>query len=138
MGLHKILKIVAAILGVLGIVYAIRLWFAGEGASEAMIGQYLMIAYVIMGIVLLFVVIFVLKGIAAGDIKKTLITIGVFAAIVLISYLMANGVETELKDGKMLSASGSKWIGAGLYAFYFLAIVAIGSMIYSGIKKLAN
>ena len=138
MGLHKILKIVAAILGIAGSVYAIRLWFAGEGASEAMIGQYLMIAYVIMGIVLLFVVIFVLKGIAAGDIKKTLITIGVFAAIVLISYLMANGVETELKDGKMLSASGSKWIGAGLYAFYFLAVVAIGSMIYSGIKKLAN
>jgi hypothetical protein len=41
-----------------------------------------------------------------------------------------------MKDGEMLSASGSKWVGTGLYTFYFLAIIAIGTMIVTGAKKI--
>ena len=47
----------------------------------------------------------------------------------------ANGVETPMKDGEILSASGSKWVGTGLYLFYFLLVIALGLMLYTGIKK---
>jgi len=64
--------------------------------------------------------------------------IGVVAFVIIlgIGYAMASGVETEMKDGEILSASGSKMVGAGLYAFYFLAAIAVGLMILSGVKKL--
>jgi hypothetical protein len=74
----------------------------------------------------------------AGDIKKTLIVVGAFLAIVIISYVLAEGVETEMRDGEILSANGSKWVSAGLYVFYILGVVAIGSMVLSGVKKLIS
>jgi hypothetical protein len=43
-----------------------------------------------------------------------------------------------MQDGEMLSASGSKWVGTGLYAFYIMAILAIGAMVFSGIKKVTK
>ena len=40
-----------------------------------------------------------------------------------------------MKDGELLSASGSRWVGTGLRTFYILAIVAVGVMLYSGVKR---
>jgi hypothetical protein len=48
----------------------------------------------------------------------------------------ANGVETPLRDGEVLSASGSKWVGTGLYLFYFLVLIAAGIMLFTGVKKM--
>ena len=53
-----------------------------------------------------------------------------------ISYALSDGVETPMKDGEMLSASGSRWVGTGLRMFYILAALAILSMILSGAKKI--
>jgi hypothetical protein len=47
-------------------------------------------------------------------------------------------METPLKDGEVLSASGSRWVGAGIRTFYILAVVAILSMAFSGVKKILN
>jgi hypothetical protein len=74
----------------------------------------------------------------AGDIKKTLITVGAFLLVVLISYVTADGAETVMKDGKILSESGSKWISTGINAFVLLGIIAIGSMVSGGVKKIIS
>ena len=136
MKLHKILKIVAAILGVLGIVYALMITSTGEDTSEAVISQYITIAYVTMIVITLLVLVFVFKGLAGGDIKKTLISVGAFVGVILIAYLMSSGDEIPLKDGGVLSASGSKWVGTGLHAFYLLTFIAIGAMVFTGVKKI--
>jgi hypothetical protein len=130
MGLHKVLKIVALLLAVGGIVSLLMVLLNGQGLDAQMY-----IAYVTLALVVLLVMIFVLKGLAAGNLKRTLISVGVFLLIVAIAYGMANGVETKMRDGEILSASGSQWVGTGLNTFYILAIVAIGSMIFSGIKN---
>lgn len=130
MGLHKVLRIVALLLAVGGIVSLLMVLLNGQGLDAQMY-----IAYITLALVVLLVLIFVLKGLAAGNIKRTLISIGFFLLIVAIAYGMANGVETEMRDGEVLSASGSQWVGTGLNTFYILAVVAIGSMIYSGIKN---
>jgi hypothetical protein len=141
MGLHKILRIVALILSIAGIISLAMIVSKGDDVvkqtGEGLDG-FLYVAYLTLAIVLFFVVVFVLKGLMAGDIKKTLIVVGAFLAIVVISYVMAEGVETEMRDGEILSANGSKWVSAGLYVFYILGIVAIGSMVLSGIKKLIS
>jgi len=71
-----------------------------------------------------------------AGLKNAAIGIIAFIIIVGIGYVLADGVETKMKDGEMLSASGSKWVGTGLYAFYVLAATAVGLMFFSGIKKL--
>jgi hypothetical protein len=55
---------------------------------------------------------------------------------VVLSYLLSEGVETPLKDGEVLSESGSRWVGTGIRTFYILSIVAIGLMLFSGVSKI--
>lgn len=141
MALHKILKIVALILSIAGIVFLAMLIAKGDETVKATgegVDGYLYTAYAIFALVLLFVVFFVLKGIFSGNLKKTLLSVGAFLLVVVIGYVLADGVETQMRDGEVLSASGSKWVGAGLYVFYILAILAIGAMIFSGIKKMTT
>ena len=145
MGLHKILKYVALGLGVIGMILLARVIFAGNDAIKAsadvqasVVDPYIFISYVVLAIVLVLVLIYVLKGIFAGNIKKTLMAIGAFLAVFVIAYVLSNGVETPMKDGKILSESGSKLVGTGLRMFYILTIIAIGAMAWTGVKKLTN
>ncbi|MFT5436028.1 MAG: Na+/proline symporter [Ulvibacter sp.] len=141
MGLHKILKIVALLLSIAGVVSLAMIVSNGDDAVKATgegLDGFLYIAYIMFALVLFFVIIFVLKGLMAGDIKKTLITVGAFLVVIIISYLMADGVETLMKDGKTLSESGSKWISTGINAFVLLGLIAIGSMVFGGVKKIIS
>lgn len=141
MGLHKIIRIVALVLSLAGVISLAMIINAGDDAVKATgegVDGFMYVAYITFALVLFFVLIFVLKGLAAGNIKKTLMSIGVFVAVVAIAYGMSSGVETPLQDGEMLSAGGARWVGAGLRTFYILVILAIGSMAYGGIRKVMN
>ena len=70
--------------------------------------------------------------------KKAMISIGAFLAVVLIAFLFSSGDETPLKDGEVLSATGSRLVETGLRTFYFLVVIAAGAMIYSGVRRLKN
>lgn len=138
MGLHRILKIVGMLLSVVGAIFLAIIISKGDEvvkATGAGVDGFIYVAYFIFALVLFFVIVFGLKGLFSGNIKNTLIVIGVFIAIVLISYILADGTPMELNEGGMLSENGSKWVGAGLYTFYILAFIAIGAMILSGFKK---
>tara|TARA_R110002072_G_scaffold142804_2_gene288281 strand:+ start:1359 stop:1784 length:426 start_codon:yes stop_codon:yes gene_type:complete len=139
MGLHKIFKIIALILSLVGVVFFALLLSKGDDAVRATgegLDGFLYVAYIIFALIILMVVIFVLKGIFSGDIKKTLLSVGLFLAIVVISYVLADGTEVTMRDGEILSASGSKWVSTGLYVFYIMAFLAIASMVFSGITKI--
>ncbi|NJX16037.1 hypothetical protein [Tamlana crocina] len=142
MGLHKILKIVAFALAIIGAIFALMIMAGDEESAQSMSGNMLYVAYAVLGIVLLLVVLFVIKGLFAGNLKKTLLTVGVFLAIVFISYGISSGTDLNLKPfidkGADVTESTSKTVGAGLYTFYILAVLAIGSMLYGGAKKIFN
>ncbi|MFC4634698.1 hypothetical protein ACFO3O_12315 [Dokdonia ponticola] len=154
MGLHKILKIIVGVLGVVALIIAgVVASLDSEGLQETLkaangdvtaidvpssISYLMMIAYVVLALILVLVIIFVIKGLASGNAKNTLIGVGAFLAVIAVSYLLANGVETPMKDGEVLSANGSRWVGAGINAFYILASIAIGLMLFSGAKKLVK
>ena len=142
--MKKILTIVLGIVGVLSIVFLAMIISAGDeaiklGESSGTVNIFMYVAYLVLFLTLAFVVIFSLKNIFsnAETMKSTLKGVGIFALLALVCYFgFARGVETELKDGDMLSAGGSKLLGAGLYLFYFLLAIAGGSMLFFGIKKM--
>ena len=138
MGLHKIIKIVGLILSLIGAVILGMMIMEGDDVIKETgsgIDAFIYTAYVIFALVLIAVVIFGLKGLLSGNIKNTLIILGAFVVIVGVSYGLADNNQLTLANGELLTESNSKWIGAGLYTFYILAIIAIGSMIISGFKK---
>lgn len=148
--MHKILKIVALVLSLLGAVSLIRIFSDGDEVIKAaalegdtaLIDPMMVIAYVILVIVLVFVMFFVFKNLFsnASGLKSTLIGVGAFLAILFISYLISSGTDIDLepftKKGLDYDEGTSKYVGAGLYAFYALAVIALLSMAFSGVKKL--
>ena len=113
-----------------------------ESAADSMGSNVLYVTYAVLGLAILLVLVYVLKGLFSGDIKKTLMTVGLFLAIVVISFVMSSGSDLDLTPftakGLDITESTSKYVGAGLNAFYILAVVAIGSMLFSGVKKIFN
>ena len=146
MDLQKLLKIVAAVVGLLSIAFLVTIISKGDdaikaGDGAASVGTYMYVAYFILAAAVVSVVFFTLSNLIsnAANLKNTLIAIGAFTLLALICYfIFASGVETMLKDGTMLSVAQSKLVGAGLYLFYSLAFVAGGTMLFFGIKKSLN
>ncbi|WP_299776828.1 hypothetical protein [uncultured Formosa sp.] len=138
MSLHKILKIIVGVLSVIGIIFALMI----ITGNESMIDNMLYVTYLVLAIIIALVIVFVVKGLFEGDIKKTLLSVGAFVVILFISYAMSSGTDLDLTPfldkGMDVTESTSKYVGAGLFAFYGLAIIAIGSMVYANIKKLIN
>jgi len=142
--MKKILTIVLAIVGILSIAFLAMIISAGDDAVKAgdassSVNSIMYIGYVILGLTLAFVVIFSLKNILTNPdtLKSTLRSLGIFALLAVICYFgLAEGVETPLKDGGTLSEGGSKLLGAGLYLFYFLIVIAGASMLFYGVKKM--
>lgn len=140
MGLYKILKIVAFVLGALGAVALANLLFKGD-ATVIQTGEgldmFLTLSYITFIFTIAMVLIFVLRDLFTSDsIKSTLLGVGLLLVIVAVSYGIANGEAITMSDGNALSESGSRWISAGLNAFYILGIGAIAVMLLSEIKNL--
>jgi hypothetical protein len=142
--MKKVLTIILGIVGILSIVFLAMIISAGDeaielGEASTAVNTFMYIAYLVLFLTLLFVVVFSLINIFGNSekLKSTLKGLGVFALLALVCYFgLAQGVETPLKDGGTLSESGSKLLGAGLYLFYALILVAGGSMLFFGIKKM--
>ena len=144
--MHKILKIVAAVLGLLGIVFLVRIISAGDeaiksGESAGLVDPMAYVAYVILGIVLAFVVFFVVNNFFTNTagLTNTLIGVGAFAAVLIISYVVSGGDTRayKLQDG-IATEGQSHLVGAGLTAFYLLIVIAAAAMIFSGVKKILS
>ncbi len=149
MNLHKFLKILAGLLGLLGIVFLVRIISEGDEAIKsaalngdtAIVDPLAYVAYAIMAITILFVVFFVLKNLFTNTatLKNTLISVGVFAAVLVVAYVVSGGDSTPYFYNGVEATSGeSQMVGAGLIAFYILIAAAAIIMLLSGVKKLTN
>jgi vacuolar-type H+-ATPase subunit I/STV1 len=139
MALHKILKIITILLGAIGIVYLGMVIWEGDEAirasGDSLVGGFLWVAYITGFITLLLVVIFVIRGLATGNVKSTVIPIVAFLVIVLVAYMIADGTPMQLREGDTLSARGAKWVDTGLILFYITGAIAVVSMVIGSFKK---
>ncbi len=151
--MYKILKIVAGVLGLLGVVFLGRIMVAGdtalkddyklEAGNSAMVdgvfNPFATVAYIVLIMILAFVVFFVVKNLFEGGagLKNTLIGVGAFLVILFIAYAMSGGDTMQYKYNDTIATEGqSQLVGGGLLAFYILSVIAIGAMLFSGIKKM--
>ena len=148
MNFQNIIKIISGIIGVLGAIFLLRIMSTGDDQikMDASVGDFsivtplIMLAIFILSIAVLVTIIFSLRSLAANKnkLKKSLLMLGIFIFVIAISYGISDGVETPLKDGEILSANGSRWVGTGIRVFYILTVVAFVSMIFSSVKKLIS
>ena len=146
--MHKILKIVAAVLSLIGIVSLVRIIAAGDeaiktGGEDGLFEPMAWIGYITLGITILFVLIFALKNLFTNtaNLKNTLIGVGAFLAVLIIAYVVSGGdtMQYELQEDNTFASDGqSTMVGAGLVAFYILLAVAAITMIFSGVKKIIS
>ena len=146
MKIQNIIKIISAIISVLAAFFLLRIIGSGDDDIKmaATMGDFsavsplVELARIVIFITIATTLIFSLLGLFSDrtKLKKAAISIGLFLCVIGISYVLSEGVETPLKDGEVLSASGSKWVGTGIRTFYILAVIAISLMIFSGVTKI--
>ena len=146
MNIQTIVKIISAVFGLLGAIFLFRIIGAGDEEIKmaASMGDFgtvtplVSLAIAILSITVIVTVLFSLLSLASSPekLKKSLVFIGCFLLITGIAYAISSGVQTPMKDGEMLSASGSRWVETGLRMFYILATLAVLSMVFSGAKKI--
>ena len=146
MNTQKIFTFTALALAVIGLILQVVILSQGVDVIKlnALSGEYgivstmVTLALLVLAITFILTLVFSIGNLASDGkkLKKALISIGAFAAVVLVAFLFSTGTETPLKDGDMLSAAGSRWIETGLRTFYFLVFIAVGAMLYTGIARL--
>ena len=133
MDLYKILKVSAIGLSVLGIVFVLLI------LSDVLSGIDMILynAYVVLFIIISSVLYFGLKNMFSDktNLMTTLKMIGSFLGLFALCFIIASGEETLMREGKILSATSSKFIGAALFMFYSLIIIASGTMLFFGFKN---
>ena len=130
---YNILKYTALGLSLLGILFVLLI------LSDYLIGIDMILynAYVVLFVIVSSVLYFGIKNMIGNksNLMNTLKGIGSFLALFVVCFLIASGEETLMREGKILSATSSKFIGAALFMFYSLIIIASGAMLFFGFKN---
>ena len=146
MNLEKITRIGCISLGLLGMIFLSLVFFTGDDTIKmaAASGDYgvitpiILLSQIVLFIAVLVTLTFSLRGISKDKtkMKNAVKSTGLFLMVVLIGFLLSNGVETPMRDGKVLSAMGSRLVGTGINVFFILTIIAVGLMVFPGTKKI--
>ena len=130
---YNLLKYTALGLSLLGILFVLLI------LSDFLFGIDMILynAYLILFIITASVSYFGIKNMIANksSLMNTLKGIGSFLLLFIICFLIASGEETLMREGKILSATSSKFIGASLIMFYSLIIIASVAMLFFGFKN---
>ena len=146
MNLQKITKIIVAVIGVIALFFLVRILMLGDDAiandvsNQGVVSSFIALGYVVFALTAAVTILFTVANLIThpNKLKEALLSIVVFAVIVAIAFFMSSGVEQDLGDGNTLSASGSKWVETGIRTFYFLVVIAIGTMVWGGVKKVLS
>lgn len=143
--MNKIVKIALAVFGAAAAILWTQLpgtdMPVGEAVESGAVHWMFMIMYLLLGIAVVASLLFTLKHMASNpqSLKKTVIIIGALLVVVGLSYALAKGddgtVETMASRGVATTESVVKNIGTGLNVFFLLVIIAVGSMLWGGMKS---
>jgi NADH:ubiquinone oxidoreductase subunit 6 (subunit J) len=139
MNLHKVTKIAAIIVAVLSLIFLGGLFATSDSEDNSWINPLIYLSYVILLACVAVVLIYVFKNLFSNkeNLKKTLITIGLFLVAVLISYIFSDGTEVKSVTNEVIATeSTSKWVGTGILLTTILAIIAIASVVWTGFNKI--
>jgi hypothetical protein len=111
---------------------------AAASGNYGVITPIILLSQITLFIAVIVTLVFSLRAIAKdkSKMKNALKSAGLFLIVVVIAFVLSSGVETPMRDGKVLSAMGSRLVGTGIRVFFILSIVAVGLMVFPGTKKI--
>ena len=140
MNVYKISKIVVIIIGIIAsILFVSTLGMEVTMENNSYIVDYFIyISYIAMAVAFFSVVYFVFKNLITHkeQLKRALISLGIFAAIILVAFILADSTEVKLKDGGVITSTASKLISTSLNTFYILAVISVGVLGWTGFSKI--
>ena len=140
MNVYKISKIVVIIIGIIAsILFVSTLGMEISMDNNSYIVDYFIyVSYLAMAIAFFSVIYFVFKNLIThkDQLKRALISLGLFAAIVLVAFILADSTEVKLKDGGVISSFSSKLISTSLNTFYILAFISVAVLGWTGFSKI--
>jgi len=133
MNFYNILKYTAIGLSLLGIIFVLVILLDNLVGIDMILYN----AYVVLFIIVSSVLYFGIKNMIGNksSLMNTFKGIGSFLGLFVVCFLIASGEETLMREGKILSATSSKFIGAALFMFYSLILIASGTMLFFGFKN---
>lgn len=146
--MHKIVKIILVVLGLIGAV----LWFqlpnknvpVGQAIDNGAMNFMFIITYILLGIAIIASLLYSIIGLFSKpqSLKRTLVVVVGFLIVVAVAYVLADGadgtVEAMASKGINTTESTVKKIGMGLNVFFILTIIAVGAMLWGGVKKMTS
>jgi hypothetical protein len=138
MNFNLISKLVSIIISLVGVIFLVTVLTADD-REGGLIEPFIYLSYITLGISVVIVLLYTIINMASKqgkDLKRTFISFGAFIAILVVSYVFAEGTAVALKDGGEVSATASRLVSAGLNAFYILAALAIVLMFVSGFNRI--
>ncbi|TXE18102.1 hypothetical protein ES692_07605 [Psychroserpens burtonensis] len=146
MNIQKIVKIVALVIGLIAVFFLVRIMMLGDEAiktipeNQGILSGFANLAYVVLAITAITAIVFSLVNLVShpDKLKKALMSLGVFALVLVVAWFASSGQERLLSDGTTLTAGQSQMIEAGIKAFYILILLAAGLMLFFGAKKMLS
>ncbi len=139
MNVYKISKIVVFTICIIAAIFFIATLGMGVTAenNSYIVDYFIYLSYLAMFLAFISVIYFVFKNLFANkeQLKRAMITTGLFLGIVLIAFIIADSTEIKLKDS-VISPMYSKLISTGLNTFYILAFVSVGVLAWTGLSKI--
>ncbi|PCJ97982.1 MAG: hypothetical protein COA50_03360 [Flavobacteriaceae bacterium] len=147
--MQKIIKIALVVISLVGAI----LWFQlpsrefsdanpAEAVNSGAMNFMFILTYLLLAIAVIASLFFAFKNLFSdsANLKKALFAVGGLAVIVLISWAMASGTDVSIEEmsnkGVETSEKTIRRIGTGLNMFLILTVIAVGSMILPGAKKM--
>ena len=139
MNVYKISKILVIIIGIIAsVLFVSTLGMEVTMENNSYIVDYFIyISYLAMAVAFFSVVYFVFKNLITHkeQLRRALISVGLFAAVVLVAFILADSTEVKLKDGGVISSFSSKLISTSLNTFYILAFISVAVLGWTGFSK---
>lgn len=143
--MNKIVKIILIVIGLV----AAGLWFmlpeaevpASQAANNTALNAMFWITYILIGIALVVSLVFSLINLFSdsSNLKKTLFVVVGFVLVVVVAYFLADGTDVSIPEmadrGIETSETTIKRIGTGINVFFILTAIAVGAMLWGGIRK---
>ena len=139
MNVYKISKIFVIIIGIIAsILFVSTLGMEVTMDNNSYIVDYFIyLSYLAMAVSFLAVIYFVFKNLITHkeQLKRALISWGLFAGVVLIAFIFADGSEIKMKE-VVISPIYSKIISTSLNTFYILAFISVAVLGWTGFSKI--
>ncbi len=149
--ISKILSLVAGAIGLIAIYFLVRIIMAGDDAvkesldlQNSLVSPFVSFARIILIITAILAIVFSVWNMVRQPkmLKKTLLSIGVLAVLLVIAYMMAsdaavtNAAGTVIKDGE--AGPTSKWVSTGIWYSMILGGIGLAFFLWDFVKSLAT